>query len=94
MIIQGLRDSGVFSSVITAAEQASISKEKFLSSVESSNFSRTTTSDRAFSSRRVGKIDFKATTARRVLEFTDDSIHPSAIPPRSPPELEDSYIAI
>ncbi|EXB93957.1 hypothetical protein L484_015502 [Morus notabilis] len=94
VIIQGLRDSGVFSSVIAAAEQASLSKEKFLSSVESSNFSRTTTSDRAFSSRRVGKIDSKATTARRVLEFTDDSTHPSAIPPRSPPELEDSYIAI
>ncbi|GMN55453.1 hypothetical protein TIFTF001_024576 [Ficus carica] len=88
VIIQGLRESGVFSSVIAEAEQASLSKEKFLSSVESSNSSRTTTSSRAFSSRKIGITDSQG-TARRVLEFTDDSTHPSAIPPLSPPELDD-----
>lgn len=45
-------------------------------------------SSRAFSSRKIGITDSQG-TARRVLEFTDDLTHPSAIPPLSPPELDD-----
>ena len=92
VIIKGLREHGVFTSVIESAEQASLSKAKFLSSAESSNSSRTTKSGRAFTSRKTGKIDPQATT-RRVLEFTDDSTHSSAIPPLSPPESEDFQVA-
>ncbi|PON64546.1 Glycosyltransferase-like [Trema orientale] len=88
VIIQGLRESGVFLSAIESAEQASLSKDKFLSSVESSNLTRTTTSGGSFSSRKIGKIDSQS-TVRRVLEFTDDSTHPLAVPPLSPPALKD-----
>ena len=91
VIIQGLRESGVFMSVIESAEKASLSKDKFLSSAESSNLTRTTKSGGSFSSRKIGKIDSQA-KARRVLEFTDNSTQPLAIPPLSSPTLEDFHV--
>lgn len=87
-IIQGLRESGVFSSVIESAEQASLSKDKFLSSAKSSNLTRTSTSTNSFNSRKIGKSDVQA-TVKTVLEFTDNLTHPLAIPPLSPPTFED-----
>lgn len=87
VIVQGLRESGVFSSVIASAAQTTLSKDQFLSSVESSNSSRESTSG-AITSRKIGKIIDSQATARRVLGFTDDASHPSAIPPLSPPGLD------
>ncbi|XP_028761403.1 glycosyltransferase-like At2g41451 [Neltuma alba] len=86
VIIQSLRESGVFSSVIAKASQATITKDNFLKSVESSNSSRTTTSG-MISSRKIGAGGESQAAARRVLEFLDDS-HPSAIPPLPSPGPE------
>ncbi|PQQ07660.1 glycosyltransferase-like [Prunus yedoensis var. nudiflora] len=88
VIVQGLRESGVFSSVIASAAQTTLSKDQFLSSVESSNSSRESTSG-AITSRKIGKIIDSQATARRVLGFTDDASQPSAIPPLSPPGVDD-----
>lgn len=90
VIIQSLRESGVFSSVIAKATQATLSKDTFLKSVESSNSSRTTTSG-MISSRKIDAGGESQATARRVLEFIDDSL-PSAIPPLSPPGFDQSDI--
>ncbi|KAK6941768.1 hypothetical protein RJ641_027145 [Dillenia turbinata] len=83
VIIQGLRDSGVFSSVIASA-QKTLSKDEFLSSVVSSNSSRMG----AISSRKIGNHREFQSTARRVLEVSDIT-HDAAIPPLSPPGPED-----
>lgn len=88
VIIQGLRESGVFSSVIESAAQATLSKDQFLLSVDSSNSSRETTSG-AITSRKIGKTFDSQATARRVLEFSGDTSHPLAVAPLSPPGLDD-----
>ncbi|KAM2227425.1 hypothetical protein ACFXTI_014231 [Malus domestica] len=93
VIIQGLRESGVFSSVIASAAQTNLSKDQFLSSVESSNSSRESTSG-AITSRKIGKLIDSQATARRVLEFTDDASHPLAVPPLSPPGLDEDDFQI
>lgn len=87
VIIQSLRESGVFSSVIASALQEIYSKEEFLSSVESSNSSRTSISG-VYSSRKIGNKDSEA-TVRRILEFSDDYVHSMAVPPLSPPCSDD-----
>ncbi|KAJ0099365.1 hypothetical protein Patl1_20424 [Pistacia atlantica] len=86
-IIQAMRESGVFSSVIASAETG-LSKEKFLSSVESSNTTRGVKSG-IVSSRKVGNNSESQATARRVLEFSNDATYTSAIPPQSLPGLDD-----
>ncbi|XP_057438021.1 glycosyltransferase-like At2g41451 [Lotus japonicus] len=83
VIIQSLRESGVFSSVIAKAAQTTISKENFLQSVESSNSTRNARSEK-ISHRKIDAGGLSETTARRILEVIDDSM-PSAIPPLSPP---------
>ncbi|XP_068341092.1 glycosyltransferase-like At3g57200 [Pyrus communis] len=93
VIIQGLRESGVFSSVIASAAQTNLTKDQFLSSVESSNSSRESTSG-AINSRKIGKLLDSQATARRVLEFIDDASHPLAIPPLSPPGLDEDDFQI
>ncbi|KAM1535442.1 hypothetical protein TB2_014071 [Malus domestica] len=93
VIIQGLRESGVFSSVIASAAQTNLSKDQFLSSVESSNSSRESTSG-AITSRKIGKLIDSQATARRVLEFTDDASHLLAVPPLSPPGLDEDDFQI
>lgn len=87
VIIQSLRESGVFSSVIASAAQANLSKDQFISSVNSS----TAAKSGVFSSRKVGNRDLQ-TIARRMLEFTDNSTHSLAIPPLSPPSLDDFQV--
>ncbi|XP_050383222.1 glycosyltransferase-like At2g41451 [Argentina anserina] len=87
-IIQGLKESGVFSSLIASAAQATLSKDQFLSSVESSNSSRETTSG-AITSRKIGKTIDSQATARKVLEFTGDTFNPLAVAPLPPPGLDD-----
>ncbi|CAL5193405.1 unnamed protein product [Lathyrus oleraceus] len=88
VIMQSLRESGVFSSVIAKAAQTTISKDKFLKSVESSNSTRNDRSE-MISSRKIDAGGVSQTIARRILEVIDDSI-PSAIPPLSPPSYDDA----
>ncbi|KAK3021334.1 hypothetical protein RJ639_047077 [Escallonia herrerae] len=89
-IIQGLRQSGVFGSVITSA-QTSLSKDNFLSSIESGNTTSAVDS-RVISSRKIGNTGEFQSTARKVLEFADaDSL---AIPPLSPPEMDDIHLDV
>ncbi|KAK7285659.1 hypothetical protein RJT34_20437 [Clitoria ternatea] len=88
VIIQSLRESGAFSSVIAKASETTLSKEKFLESVESSNATRNARSE-TISSRKIDAGGFSQATARRTLEVIDDSF-PSAIPPLSPPSHEDA----
>ncbi|KAL4351438.1 hypothetical protein GQ457_06G024800 [Hibiscus cannabinus] len=91
VIIQGLRDSGLFASAIQSA-QTTVSKEKFLSSVESSNSSRVDEPG-IISSRKIGVKESMA-TARRIMEISGKSSYGSAIPPLSPPVLHDLHIGI
>ncbi|WJX78321.1 Glycosyltransferase-like KOBITO 1 [Trifolium repens] len=88
VIIQSLRESGVFSSVIAKATQTTISKDNFLKSVESSNSTRNTRSE-MLSSRKIDAGGVTQAIGRRILEVIDDSI-PSAIPPLSPPDHDDT----
>ncbi|PKI31604.1 hypothetical protein CRG98_047986, partial [Punica granatum] len=85
VIVQGLRESGVFSSVIASA-QTTLSKEKFLESVKPSN-SSTMADSGEIHSRKIGKKKESQATARRILNYMNNSSHPSAIPPLSPPDL-------
>ncbi|XVE90859.1 hypothetical protein DITRI_Ditri20bG0110100 [Diplodiscus trichospermus] len=87
-IIQGLRESGVFASVIQSA-QMTLSKDKFSSSVESSNSTKVDKHGK-ISSRKIGVKESQA-TARRILEITEKLSFNSAIPPISPPDLDDFH---
>ncbi|KAG8503973.1 hypothetical protein CXB51_002286 [Gossypium anomalum] len=82
-IIQGLRESGVFGSVLQSAQ--TLSKDKFLSSVEGSNFSSV--------HKQIGVKESQA-TARRILDINDNFSGGSAIPPLSPPVPDDFHIGI
>ncbi|GMJ02342.1 KOBITO, ABA INSENSITIVE 8, ELONGATION DEFECTIVE 1 [Hibiscus trionum] len=85
-IIQGLRESGVFNSVVQSA-QTILSQDK-LSSVESSNSSSIIDKHRVFSDRKIGIKESQA-TARRILEINDKFSGDPAIPPLSPPVPDD-----
>ncbi|XVE99864.1 hypothetical protein REPUB_Repub03eG0238300 [Reevesia pubescens] len=82
-IIQGLRESGVFSSVIAAAP-TTLSRDKFLASIDSSNSSRAVPSV-SFASRKIGRSSEHQASARKVLEFEASAAHEAAVPPLSPP---------
>ncbi|KAK8482256.1 hypothetical protein V6N12_001327, partial [Hibiscus sabdariffa] len=85
-IIQGLRESGLFASVIQSA-QTTVSKDKSLSSAESSNSSRLDEPGIA-SSRKIGVKESIVTTGR-IMQMTGNFSYGSAIPPVSPPVLHD-----
>lgn len=71
VIIQGLRESGVFSSVIESA-QTRTPKEKFLLAIESNNNSGAIGSKKVISSRKIGNMrEFQAT--RRTVSTTISS---------------------
>ncbi|GMP86619.1 hypothetical protein CsSME_00039329 [Camellia sinensis var. sinensis] len=89
VIVQGLRESGVLSSVITAAQET-LSKDNFLSSVESSNTSRAAIDSRGISSRKIGIDRESQATARRVLEIAETNVS-HAMPPLSPPQMDDIH---
>ncbi|XVE69526.1 hypothetical protein DITRI_Ditri09bG0159100 [Diplodiscus trichospermus] len=76
-IIQGLRESGVFSSVVASAP-TTLSRDKFLASIDSSNSSRS----ESFASRKIGRNREHQASARKVLEI---EVHEAAVPPLSPP---------
>ena len=92
VIIQGLRESGVFSSVIASAP-TTISKDKFLSSIVSSNSSRAAASE-SLPSRRIGTSREHQATARRVLEIESAAFYEAAVPPLSPPGAKDDRLII
>ncbi|KAH9679721.1 glycosyltransferase-like KOBITO 1 [Citrus sinensis] len=89
IINQGLRESGIYASVIASANTM-LSKDKILSSVESRNNTRESKS--VNSSRKIGGFGQSQATARRVLEFIDDANYTLAIPPESPPGPDDLNI--
>ncbi|KAH8522828.1 hypothetical protein Peur_041317 [Populus x canadensis] len=85
-IIQGLRESGVYSSVIQSAP-TTLSRDKFLASVDSSNSSRTVASE-SMQSRKTNKSRENQATARKVLGLETTAVsHEAAVPPLSPPGL-------
>lgn len=85
-IIQGLRESSIFGSVIASA-QGSLSTDKFLASVESSNSFRAVDSVLHLS-RKMGRNSESQATARKALETTKYTFHEVAVPPLSPPVME------
>ncbi|CAI8596069.1 unnamed protein product [Vicia faba] len=90
VIIQSLRESGVFSSIIASAP--TLSKDKFLHSIDSSNSTRAVASI-LHSSRKVGRIKESQATARRILDLESSVFQESAVPPESPPGVvEDSNL--
>ncbi|CAM8970043.1 unnamed protein product [Rhodiola kirilowii] len=77
-IVESLRKADVFTKAI-AASKTKITKDKFISSIESSN------STRSISSRKIG---ISHATARRVLEFLESPLlTEAAVPPLSPPSI-------
>ncbi|KAL4341404.1 hypothetical protein GQ457_08G010430 [Hibiscus cannabinus] len=84
VIIQGLRESGVFSSVIANAP-STISKEKFLASIDSSNSSRVVPLA-SHASRKIGRNRQHQPSVRKVLEIEAGAAYEeAAVPPLSPP---------
>lgn len=86
VIVQALRESGVFGSVIASAN-ASMSEEESLTSVPSRNSSRKHESGQ-FSSRKIGSDRLSQAKARRILGDMDGFFEPLAVPPLSPPGLD------
>ncbi|XP_044489104.1 glycosyltransferase-like KOBITO 1 [Mangifera indica] len=89
VIIQGLRESGVFTSVIKSA-QTTLSKEKFLESIDSSNSSRAIAPE-LDPSRKVGRSKEYQATVRKVLDIEAKS-HEAAVPPLSPPGYHEHHL--
>lgn len=89
VIVQGLRESGIFTSIIESASKF-LSKDKFLSSIESSNSTRP--HDSIGSSRKMGKITESQATVRRVLQFTDAATNEVAVPPLPAPGADDKQV--
>lgn len=87
-IVQGLRESGVFSSVISSA-QGTLSKDKFLASIDSSNSSSAVASQ-SHPSRKIGRNQESQATARKTLEMT--TFHEAAVPPLSPPIMDPDLV--
>lgn len=90
--MQGLRESGVFRSVIESAP-TTLSRDKFLASIESSNSSRASASQ-SLPSRKMGRSEVSHATNRRVLESTDFAIHEVAVSPLPPPGMDDELMLI
>lgn len=86
VIIQGLRESGIFDSV-TASASETHAKEKFLSSITTSNSSKAVASQ-SLPSRRVGTSKKYQATARKALQIEAEEWHASAVPPQSPPGID------
>ncbi|CAK9183994.1 unnamed protein product [Ilex paraguariensis] len=90
VIVQGLKDTGIFSNVIASA-QTSLSKGKLLSSIESSNPSKVAAEFGGISSRKIGgNMEESQATASKVLEIEGSDFH--AMPPQSPPAITDIHL--
>ncbi|KAJ9190604.1 hypothetical protein P3X46_001789 [Hevea brasiliensis] len=88
-MIQALRESGVFSSIIASA-QTTISKDKFLASIDKSNSSRAVASE-SLPSRKIGRNREHQAAARKILGLEVTS-HEAAVPPLSPPGANDDSL--
>eukprot|EP00252_Welwitschia_mirabilis_P021801 TRINITY_DN5703_c0_g1_i1.p1 TRINITY_DN5703_c0_g1~~TRINITY_DN5703_c0_g1_i1.p1 ORF type:complete len:533 (-),score=84.77 TRINITY_DN5703_c0_g1_i1:375-1973(-) len=100
VIVQGLRDAGVFTSALASAQAAlekSMSKEQFLSSVSDSNQTKVLHDDlnkgvktdvRQHNLNRKVNVGDAHAVVRRILETLDQT--DMAMPPLAPPSLEDS----
>ncbi|XP_031741593.1 glycosyltransferase-like KOBITO 1 [Cucumis sativus] len=88
VIIQGLRESGIFDSVIASAS-ATQSKDKFLSSITTSNSSKAVASQ-SLPSRKLGGSKNYQATARKALKIDANEWNEYAVPPQSPPGIETS----
>ncbi|KAL6124964.1 hypothetical protein ACLB2K_077472 [Fragaria x ananassa] len=91
-IIQGLRESGVFSSVIASAP-TTVSKEKFLATIDSSNSSRATASV-SHPSRKIGRSRENKATARKTLDVEVAEFQEFAVPPLAPPIIDFNRLTI
>ncbi|KAK4378022.1 hypothetical protein RND71_004318 [Anisodus tanguticus] len=88
VIIQGLKEYGVFASVIASAHR-DIIKEESLSSTGNRNSSRYAHITDTFP-RKMGRILEPQATRRKFLEFSEtDRL---AIPPESPPGMDDIHL--
>lgn len=77
----------MFTSVIASAP-STLSKDKFLASIESSNSSRGAPPE-SLLTRKMGRNRVEShATARKTLEATDHEIHEAAVPPLSPPGMD------
>ncbi|KAI3739720.1 hypothetical protein L2E82_30131 [Cichorium intybus] len=83
VIIEGLKESGVFASIIAKAP-TTLSRDKFLASIESSNSSRESGAH-LHPPRKIGRITehHSQATVRKALEAVE--FHELAVPPLSPP---------
>ncbi|KZV19585.1 glycosyltransferase-like KOBITO 1 [Dorcoceras hygrometricum] len=86
-IIQGLRESGIFESIIASAHKSD-SKTKFLASIEN-NSSSPAAASVSLPSRKIGRNKDPQATSRKALETTSYLFHEVAIPPLSPPVMND-----
>ncbi|KAI4384641.1 hypothetical protein MLD38_002763 [Melastoma candidum] len=89
-IIQGLRDSGVFSSVIESAP-ATVTNGKISSLVVRTNSSRAVASE-SLPSRKLGRNMQNKASGRKILDVETSASFISAIPPLSPP-APDGYLS-
>ncbi|GAB4832239.1 Glycosyltransferase-like KOBITO 1 [Ancistrocladus abbreviatus] len=87
VIIQGLRESRVFSSVVASASETS-TRDKFLASVQRNNATRAVASV-SLPSRRSDRSAVSQAVARKLLEDTITAAHEAAVPPLSPPVMDD-----
>ncbi|KAI3739713.1 hypothetical protein L2E82_30124 [Cichorium intybus] len=83
VIIEGLKELGVFASIIAKAP-TTLSRDKFLASIESSNSSRESGAH-LHPPRKIGRITehHSQATVRKALEAAE--FHELAVPPLSPP---------
>ena len=92
VIIQALRESGVLSSVISSAS-TTLSREKFLATIDSSNSSRAAASI-SLPSRQVDRSRQHQASGRKVLNVEASRSHEAAVPPLPPPEMDNSQLLI
>ncbi|OAY53449.1 glycosyltransferase-like KOBITO 1 [Manihot esculenta] len=92
VIIQALRESGVFSSIIASA-QTTISKDKFLASIDKSNSSRAVASE-SLPSRKMGRNRENQAAARKVLGLEDTISYEAAVPPLPSPGVDDEFLML
>ncbi|KAL6963342.1 hypothetical protein U1Q18_047225 [Sarracenia purpurea var. burkii] len=94
VIVQGLRGSGIFTSVIADAQTTTLSEDnKFVPTVESHNASRGIESG-GISSRKIGNSRESQAAARKVLETSEITDPSHAMPPLSPPSTDDIHLCI
>lgn len=79
-IIQGLREAGVFRSVITSAQASTTSKDEFLASIKSSNSTKAVSSQ-SLPSRKLGRDKASQATSRKAFDTSSSVYHEAAVPP-------------